>query len=290
MLPMRPTFLLVSMPCETSIVTKYMRQQQRRHEREFDRRDAAPVGREPGDPCPNLRQPVMRPRMLRHCLAFPSCRRFSRGVPSVVERFVLPGDGREVQRLAALQVRHRLAHEVGHDRPAVEDPAACSWTATCPGLTSNPVVSMSLSLVSLNFTAAAAAKVGNSRRSTTRSRASLGDHDIEAVADQLLQAGLGDVRRLQLAGAQLPGDVVGGIGKHFLGCERDAAFEDGEDQHRERNGQRVNSIAVLPSWLRPKRRKHPRKPRDHAAAGRFARLVGAHLRLLPDPDAVSQAY
>src|SRR3954447_26777413 len=47
---------------------------------------------------------------------------FSIKIESVVERFILPRNGGEMQRLAVLEVRHRLAHEICHHRPGVEDP------------------------------------------------------------------------------------------------------------------------------------------------------------------------
>ena len=108
-----------------------------------------------------------------------------------------------------------------------------------PGLTSKPVVSMSFVAPSVSFTLTLAAS-SESRKFTQiddQVRAALGDHDLHAIADRFLQAGLGDVRRTQLAGAQLAGDVVGGVRHDFLGGERDAAFENCEDQHGERDRQ-----------------------------------------------------
>ena len=106
-----------------------------------------------------------------------------------------------------------------------------------PGLTSKPVVSMSLSRGQLDLDRAASAKVGNSRRSTTSSGQPLATMISSRSQIIFLSFVSVDVGRPDLAGAQLPGDVVGDVRHHLLAGKRDAAFEDREDQQRERHRQ-----------------------------------------------------
>src|SRR6185437_5854476 len=97
MLPMRPTFRLVSMPRDNSIVTKY---------------SASNSGAMSANSTAAM--PFRSPQ--RRLTSRKPLRR------SILERFILPDRSCRLQRLAAGEIGHGGAHEVGYHRPFVVHP------------------------------------------------------------------------------------------------------------------------------------------------------------------------
>src|SRR5690606_5890921 len=110
---------LVSIPCDTSIVTKYMASSSGAMKansiaatpRRSRQSRIACLMQAKALSCAPARTDIL--------LSFPLPRA---AVKSVFEWFVLPGHRGIVQRLAVARIRHPLAHEIGHHRPFVEHP------------------------------------------------------------------------------------------------------------------------------------------------------------------------
>src|SRR5690606_8070642 len=97
-----------------------------------------------------------------------------------------------------------------------------------------------------------------------------------AVAERVTHLLAVDLIGLQLPGAQLPRDIIDGIGHQLLGDEGDAAFQNSEDEQEEGKGEDGKldggSATALPS-----------EPAEEAATGRRSPHPGLALRSIHAP-------